>query len=114
LTAWTIIRPPVYSATERIKGSDRFSRRKACTPLGAASQVVFQRWISATPSHALAVACGHLGECTHEQEPGRAVQAAAKAGTLDPERLNRWRKLQDENRAKTPALKGPRGNKRES
>jgi ribosome biogenesis GTPase len=51
-------------------------------------------------------------DCTHEHEPGCAVQAAVKAGTLDPERLNRWRKLQDENRAKTPVLKGPRGNKR--
>ncbi|OCJ15180.1 hypothetical protein A6U87_23895 [Rhizobium sp. AC44/96] len=25
-TAWTTIRPPVYSATERLKESDRFSR----------------------------------------------------------------------------------------
>lgn len=51
-------------------------------------------------------------DCTHEHEPGCAVQAAVKAGTLDPDRLDRWRKLQDENRAKTPVLKGPRGNKR--
>ena len=51
-------------------------------------------------------------DCTHEHEPGCAVQAAVKAGTLDPDRLSRWRKLQDENRAKTPVLKGPRGNKR--
>jgi hypothetical protein len=27
LTAWTQIRPPVYSANERIKESGRFSRR---------------------------------------------------------------------------------------
>jgi ribosome biogenesis GTPase len=51
-------------------------------------------------------------DCTHEHEPGCAVQAAVRAGTLDPDRLDRWRKLQDENRAKTPVLKGPKGNKR--
>lgn len=28
LTAWTTIRPPVYSATERIKESGRFSRKR--------------------------------------------------------------------------------------
>ena len=51
-------------------------------------------------------------DCTDQNEPGCAVQAAVKAGTLDPDRLDRWRKLQDESRAKTPVLKGPRGNKR--
>jgi ribosome biogenesis GTPase / thiamine phosphate phosphatase len=47
-------------------------------------------------------------DCTHEHEPGCAVQAAIAAGTLDPERLARWRKLQDENRDNTPAQSGPR------
>ncbi|MCX5568712.1 MULTISPECIES: ribosome small subunit-dependent GTPase A [Kaistia] len=51
-------------------------------------------------------------DCTHEHEPGCAVQAAIQAGDLDPDRLDRWRKLQDENRAKTPVLRGPKGNKR--
>jgi ribosome biogenesis GTPase len=39
------------------------------------------------------------------------VQAALKAGTLDPERLARWRKLSDENRGNTPVQSGPRGGK---
>lgn len=50
-------------------------------------------------------------DCTHAHEPGCAVQAAVKAGTLPAERLERWRKLQDENRSNTPQLTGPRGNK---
>jgi ribosome biogenesis GTPase len=32
--------------------------------------------------------------CSHDHEPGCAVRAAVAAGTLDPERLARWRKLQ--------------------
>ncbi len=36
-------------------------------------------------------------DCTHSHEPGCAVQAAVAAGTLDPERLTRWRKLRTEN-----------------
>lgn len=51
-------------------------------------------------------------DCSHEHEPGCAVQAAIRAGTLDPDRLARWRKLQGENKARTPVLTGPRGNKR--
>ncbi|HEX8373620.1 MAG TPA: ribosome small subunit-dependent GTPase A, partial [Geminicoccaceae bacterium] len=51
-------------------------------------------------------------DCTHAHEPGCAVQAAVAAGTLDPERLSRWRKLLEENRGNTPVLSGPRGNKR--
>ncbi|MCL4065072.1 ribosome small subunit-dependent GTPase A [Pseudomonas sp. GX19020] len=50
-------------------------------------------------------------DCTHGHEPGCAVQAAVKAGTLDPARLDRWRKLHEENLANTPILTGPRGNK---
>jgi ribosome biogenesis GTPase / thiamine phosphate phosphatase len=50
-------------------------------------------------------------DCTHAHEPGCAVQAAVKAGTLDPERLARWSKLQQENRDNTPVLTGPRGAK---
>lgn len=50
-------------------------------------------------------------DCTHAHEPGCAVQAAIKAGTLDPARLDRWRKLSGENRDNTPVLTGPRGNK---
>lgn len=50
-------------------------------------------------------------DCTHEHEPGCAVLAAVKAGTLDPARLDRWRKLDEENRASTPVLTGPHGRK---
>ena len=37
-----------------------------------------------------------FNDCRHESEPKCAVQAAIKAGTLDPARLERWRKLQAE------------------
>ncbi|MFD0937770.1 ribosome small subunit-dependent GTPase A, partial [Methylobacterium trifolii] len=40
-------------------------------------------------------------DCTHAHEPGCAVQAAVTEGSLDPERLARWRKLRDENQAGT-------------
>ncbi|WP_375450396.1 ribosome small subunit-dependent GTPase A [uncultured Devosia sp.] len=42
-------------------------------------------------------------DCTHAHEPGCAVQAAIAAGSLDPERLARWRKLSEENQSNTPA-----------
>ncbi|MCJ2081476.1 ribosome small subunit-dependent GTPase A [Methylobacterium sp. J-090] len=51
-------------------------------------------------------------DCTHAHEPGCAVQAAVAEGSLDPERLSRWRKLFDENRVNTPVSTGPRGNKK--
>ncbi len=35
-------------------------------------------------------------DCEHASEPGCAVQAAIAAGTLDPDRLIRWRKLKRE------------------
>lgn len=50
-------------------------------------------------------------DCTHAHEPGCAVQAAVKAGMLDPARLERWRKLVEENRDNTPVQTGPRGNR---
>lgn len=50
-------------------------------------------------------------DCTHAHEPGCAVQAAVAAGALDPARLARWRKLQEENLDNTPVQSGPRGNK---
>jgi len=50
-------------------------------------------------------------DCTHAHEPGCAVQAAVKAGTLPVERLDRWRKLQEENHSNTPQMTGARGNK---
>lgn len=50
-------------------------------------------------------------DCTHAHEPGCAVQAAVAAGKLDEARLERWRKLHEENRANTPVQTGPRGNR---
>ncbi|MDT8857210.1 ribosome small subunit-dependent GTPase A [Paracoccaceae bacterium Fryx2] len=41
-------------------------------------------------------------DCTHAHEPGCAVQAAIASGTLDPARLDRWRKLHGENTDNTP------------
>lgn len=58
----------------------------------------------------LAPAC-RFRDCTHAHEPGCAVRAAVVAGTLDPARLERWRKLADENRANTPVMTGPSGNR---
>ena len=46
----------------------------------------------------LAAAC-RFADCAHEREPGCAVNAALAAGTLAPERLQSWRKLQRELRA---------------
>lgn len=51
-------------------------------------------------------------DCTHAHEPGCAVHAAVAAGRLDPVRLERWRKLAEENRSNTPVQSGPRGNKK--
>ena len=49
-------------------------------------------------------------DCTHAHEPGCAVQAAVVAGIIDPERLDRWRKLLGENagnkRAETKRVGG--------
>lgn len=50
-------------------------------------------------------------DCTHAHEPGCAVRAAVAAGLLDAGRLERWRKLADENRANTPVMTGPSGNR---
>ena len=48
-------------------------------------------------------------DCTHAHEPGCAVQAAVINGTLEPERLTRWRKLVDENGHNTPDKAPPHG-----
>lgn len=45
----------------------------------------------------LAPAC-KFRNCSHDHEPGCAVLAAVAAGTLAPERLARWHKLQAESR----------------
>ena len=50
-------------------------------------------------------------DCTHAHEPECAVQAAVLGGTVDPERLTRWRKLSKENASGPAPPTGPRGNK---
>jgi ribosome biogenesis GTPase len=58
----------------------------------------------------LAPLCRFL-DCTHAPEPGCAVRAAVKSGTLTADRVERWRSLVSENRDRTPVIRGPRGNK---
>jgi ribosome biogenesis GTPase len=50
-------------------------------------------------------------DCTHVHEPGCAVFGATADGRIDPARLDRWRKLKEENLTNTPNPSGPRGNK---
>jgi ribosome biogenesis GTPase / thiamine phosphate phosphatase len=40
-------------------------------------------------------------DCTHESEPGCAVQAAIRTGEVDPARVARWKKLHAENTGHT-------------
>lgn len=52
---------------------------------------------------ALASNC-RFGDCAHESEPGCAVRKAIESGTLDAERLRRYRKLQNENRRNSESI----------
>lgn len=52
-----------------------------------------------------------FNNCSHQHEPGCAVLEAAASGRLDRDRLERWRKLDAENRTNTKQVTGPRGNK---
>lgn len=67
---------------------------------------------------ALTLEC-RFGNCTHTVEAGCAVLAGLKDGTIDPARLQRWRKLRDEDADNTqggggrrPASAGGRRRKR--
>jgi ribosome biogenesis GTPase len=51
-------------------------------------------------------------DCTHAHEPGCAIQAAVGSGALDPARVERWRKLTQENLSNTPVVTGARGKKK--
>ena len=51
----------------------------------------------------LATQC-RFRDCQHGVEPGCAVQAAIAAGTIDPARLPRWRKLVAEEKANSGAM----------
>lgn len=48
-------------------------------------------------------------DCSHAHEPGCAVQAAVAAGSLNPDRVARWRKLSAENRGNAATQTGARG-----
>ena len=52
---------------------------------------------------ALAADC-RFSDCRHDVEPGCAVQAAIDAGTLDPQRLKRFRKLLSEDRRNSETI----------
>jgi ribosome biogenesis GTPase len=52
---------------------------------------------------ALAAQCRFV-DCGHDSEPGCEVQSAITDGTLDPDRLRRYRKLQSEDRRNTESL----------
>ena len=52
---------------------------------------------------ALAADC-RFSDCRHDVEPGCAVQAAIDAGTLDPRRLKRFRKLLSEDRRNSETI----------
>ncbi|WP_337997669.1 ribosome small subunit-dependent GTPase A [Oleispirillum naphthae] len=52
---------------------------------------------------ALAQEC-RFSDCSHDAEPGCAIKAAIAAGSLDPERLARWRKLAAEESFNTASL----------
>jgi ribosome biogenesis GTPase len=45
-----------------------------------------------------------FADCRHESEPGCAVRAAIAAGTLDPSRLRRHRKLTTEESRNSASL----------
>ena len=51
----------------------------------------------------LALTC-RFSDCTHEVEPGCAVQSAIASGDLDPDRLRRWHKLLHEDRFNTQTI----------
>ena len=45
-----------------------------------------------------------FSDCSHQDEPGCAVQDSIARGEIDPERLRRYRKLQSEDRRNTETL----------
>lgn len=53
-----------------------------------------------------------FANCTHVDEPGCAIHAAMAEGDLDPARVQRWRKLAQEdavNRSAVPVRRSRRG-----
>lgn len=60
---------------------------------------------------ALAAAC-RFADCRHETEPGCAVRAALADGSIDPERLRRYRKLMSEDARNSEAMHERRARER--
>lgn len=60
----------------------------------------------------LAAAC-RFSDCSHQGEPGCAIEAAITAGELDPDRLYRWQKLQREDRYNSETVAEARARHRE-
>ncbi len=56
----------------------------------------------------LAAQC-KFNDCAHQTEPGCMVRAAIEDGTLDADRIERWRKLERENRFNTATVGENRG-----
>lgn len=52
---------------------------------------------------ALADQC-RFRDCSHEQEPGCAIQAEISAGRIEPDRIRRWQKLDREDQHSTETL----------
>lgn len=50
-----------------------------------------------------------FNDCAHITEPGCAIRTAIEAGDLDADRLERWRKLEKENRFNTATVGENRG-----
>ena len=59
----------------------------------------------------LAQSC-RFTDCSHETEPGCAIQAAIAAGELEADRLTRWRKLQREDARNTALVHETRASDR--
>jgi ribosome biogenesis GTPase len=53
-----------------------------------------------------------FSDCRHESEPGCAVQEGLQAGTLDAQRLQRWRKLVAENARHSESIADRRARER--
>ena len=52
---------------------------------------------------ALSLSC-RFTNCTHDREPGCAIQTAIAAGTIDEARLQRWQKLLREDRHNSESI----------
>ncbi|WP_417491895.1 ribosome small subunit-dependent GTPase A [Maricaulis sp.] len=59
----------------------------------------------------LATQC-KFSDCAHQSEPGCAIQAAIKAGDVDPDRFRRWEKLLAEDRFNSETPSEARARKR--